>query len=371
MKRGRNLLYIQYFWTAGTLLVPPVAYLSFGHQNSEASSSPPSWRLFCFLCALPCVASAILGYYYVPESPRWLCTHGRTQEALAILKRAARVNGHRSRDSHADRTRTRSDFPYPDGLQIESTSVPKEEQHSLNFARLLNKKWRMLTLKLWGTWLSFAVGYLGTVLIISRVFSASSDKGGGKGPGHQQLQDGDMLDTQTARYYDFDYRAIFQSCAGEVLGLTMAVFTIDRFGRIPTQVVSYAGGGLSLFLLCYFADNDNSNFKSEQQEQAPTRYYILVLLSFVARAFEMGATCVTWVSTAEILTTEIRTSGHSAANAIARLGSMMIPYLLVESTPLTTVGYFMLFVHIFAIMCSLQLPETNGVAMGAGMAKTS
>jgi len=74
---------------------------------------------------------------------------------------------------------------------------------------------------------------------------------------------------------------------------------------------------------------------------------------------------VTWVSTAEVLSTDIRTTGHSSANAMARIGAFFSPFLVEGSTPLPRIGLIMLFVHLFTAACTSGLPETMGRAMGA------
>ena len=61
---------IEYFWTAGSLLVPSLLYISLGLDGGC------SWQLFCILCAIPCVISSILGILVIPESPRWLTAEG-------------------------------------------------------------------------------------------------------------------------------------------------------------------------------------------------------------------------------------------------------------------------------------------------------
>ncbi|GFR95971.1 solute carrier family 22 member 21 [Elysia marginata] len=38
-------------------------------------------------------ATMLLGYFYMPESPRWLATQGRINESLAVLEKMARTNG--------------------------------------------------------------------------------------------------------------------------------------------------------------------------------------------------------------------------------------------------------------------------------------
>ena len=79
----------------------------------------------------------------------------------------------------------------------------------------------------------------------------------------------------------------------------------------------------------------------------------------------MAASCTTWVSTAEIFTTDIRSTGHSAANAVARIGGFLVPYVVSASAPLPFIGTFMLLVACGTAFCAWNLPETKGRDLGA------
>ncbi len=103
--RGRYLLLIEYFWTLGSMLVPVFAYVSLELVYS--------WRLFVALCAIPCLLSLYASIKYVPESPRWLVQEGRNEEAIAILRKAAAVNGV---DPH---------IVFPQGCTIQCEEVEK------------------------------------------------------------------------------------------------------------------------------------------------------------------------------------------------------------------------------------------------------
>lgn len=148
----------------------------------------------------------------------------------------------------------------------------------------------------------------------------------------------------------FDYSAIFISSCAEVVGAAIVIAVVDRIGRIPTQVASYTFGGLFVFLLCYFSN------KSSRP--------LLIAFSFAARVAEMSGSCVTWISTAEIFSTEIRTSGHSVTNAVARLGGFIMPYILSADLSLKYIGAMMLFIHFGTALASYHLPETKGLDLG-------
>ena len=311
--RGNNLLYIEFFWTAGTLLVPVLAWYSLAEGSIE------SWQLFVFLCAIPCVLATILGMIAVPESPRWLLTQGKHEKAVKILRKAAKRNG-------------KDPFElFPDGVEI----TQQHSHVSESVWDLFSPKWFRTTFLLWGAWFGLAFSYFGVIIIVALVFSSHGEV-------DVNGEDGS---------YEFDYGAIFISASSEIVGLLLVLSTIDTWGRIKTAVVSYIGGGASCFLLGLLAWYD-----------APRN--VLVTVAFAARMFMMGASCTTWVSTSEILTTDIRATGHAAANAVARMGGFIAPYIITEGNSIRVIGFIMLLVSLATAYVSRQLPETAGMALG-------
>jgi putative MFS transporter len=132
--RGTNLLAIEYFWTAGTLMVPVLAYFSLSEGDDAHENG---WRIFVLLCGLPCLASTVLGIFYVPESPRWLMTKGKHGKALGILRLAAARNGKDPMEL------------FPENTHLVDDEAAEENN---NFCDLLAPHWRRITLLLWGTW---------------------------------------------------------------------------------------------------------------------------------------------------------------------------------------------------------------------------
>ncbi|OEU20287.1 MFS general substrate transporter, partial [Fragilariopsis cylindrus CCMP1102] len=267
--RGKNLLYIEFFWTFGTLSVPLLAYLTLdttkGGGDGDGEDGGSHWQLFVILCSVPCFISTALGVILVPESPRWLLestSHLEDDEtgsnkAIDILRYAA--------------------------LKNELFNSPSRTR---------------LTLLLWSTWFGLGFLYYGVILAVSIVFTneeeMEDEANGGNGNGNGS--------------YDFDYVAIFISASSEIFGLIIVLYTIDKFGRISSQTISYRIGGIATFLM------DDTTYLHR---------YILIGLAFIARMAMMGASCTTWVSTSEILPTDIRSTGHGSANAMARLGGFI------------------------------------------------
>ena len=318
--RGTNLLFINYFWTIGSLFVVVVAFFTL-HGSKDR------WRVFVAACPFPCFISLVAGYLYIPESARWLLTKGRNAEAMKILREAAKKNGHDV------------DLVFPSNVAL----APEPHHEEATIADLFKPRWLRIILLLWGTWGLSAFGYYGTIMAITNVFAEDSEETDGGG----------NKDDSSGGDYDFDFGAIFVSSGAELLGTTVAIAAVDRMGRIRSQVVSYLLAGLSVGLL----------WISAKSPFIPR--VVLIAFGFSARIFEMAGTCLTWVTTAEVLTTDVRGAGHSTSSAIGRIGAMWAPSLVEGSMPLRTLGIIMLLTHTLTVWCISHVPETKGRNMGA------
>ncbi|CAB9497349.1 Synaptic vesicle 2-related protein [Seminavis robusta] len=310
-QRGTQLLILGYFWTLGTMAVPILAWLGLKEESS--------WRLFVVLCSIPCVISTFLTIVFVPESPRWLLTQGKHDQALEILRTAAATN-------QLDPTET-----FPEGV----TLIDKHEADTevASVFTLLKPEWRKMTILLWSTWIGLAFLYWGTIQVVTLVFVDES-----------QLKNGDVL--------TFDYGAIFSSSCAEIVGQTLVILLIHRAGRTKITSLMYLLGGICVFGLCWAASD------------ITTPRSVLVVLAFFARCFAMGASSMTWIVTAELLPTQIRTTGHSAANGVARLGGAISPFLVSPANPIGLIGLVMGVVSILTSVVAWNLPETAGAAIG-------
>lgn len=328
-ERGSYLLGIKYFWTAGSMITPIIAYITLELYNS--------WRLFAAVCVVPSLLSVFTSQFFVPESPRWLVTKGKNEKALAVLRKAAETNG---LDPYV---------AFPEGILLQDGTgkdVDFSELLSVSYARCqilcmciiyfnflfyflfsTQPRWKKTMITLAVLWGSYCFTFYASIQTVTRIF-----------------------DFPEGAELDFDYAAIFVSSSAELLGTFSAIQLIDRIGRVKTLVGAFLIAGFSLFTLCALDEYANRT--------------VMVFFAIVGRASEMSASCVTWTATAELLSTELLATGHSAVNAVARTGAFFSPYLVDDGNSLFLVGTVLFCVNMLSAFTASQLLETQGVELG-------
>lgn len=92
-KRGSMLSFMAAFWTLGNLFVAGLAWLIIPAEIGFTTQYfvYNSWRIFLIVMALPSFVVAFL-LFFLPESPKFLLTRGKSEEAIAIFKHIYHVN---------------------------------------------------------------------------------------------------------------------------------------------------------------------------------------------------------------------------------------------------------------------------------------
>ena len=136
---------------------------------------------------------------------------------------------------------------------------------------------------MWGVWFGYGFTYNGTVLVITEMF---------------QNQKAIPSDQPT-----FEFGHIAMTSLAETLGVFLACLTVDRWGRINSQIVYYSLGGISFVAMSMpFLENYENT---------------LTFMAFIVRSCELSACCITWITTAEVLNTELRTTGRFKSEYIS------------------------------------------------------
>ncbi len=300
-QRGTNLIGVQVFCIVGALVV----HLTLAQQNLEA------WRQIVVLLSIPSILATVLGLTVVPESPRWLLAQDRQDEALAILRVAAKANG---KDP---------DTLFPAGTILYSH---EPQEPTIGCCAIFSSGWISMTSTLWTTYFGMSFLTHGTIALAVAVFANDA---------RQQ-----------------NYQGFF-TAASQFLSLILVLFLIDSFGRSSTQCLAYAVGGVLCLVISLMEDGDPT-----------TSSNLLLVVTFLAHTCMFGGKCATWISTTEILATELRTTGHGTANAISRVGGFLSSYIVSKIYSLPSIGLALFVISLWTASAASKLPETNVKEMG-------
>jgi MFS transporter, putative metabolite:H+ symporter len=243
--------------------------------------APAAWRFAVFATAAP-VVMLLWWRRSLPESPRWLETRGRVQEAEAAVSRIeAEVIAELGGILPAVGARTQA--------------APSAAVGTLlgNLAALWSRPLRRVTAMSWLMWLSLTSSYYAFFTWIPSLLVKSG-----------------MTVTRSFGYSLLIYIA-------QVPGYYSAAYLIDRIGR-KALIVSYMLlGGASALGLANAHDNLQVTVAG-------------ALLSF----FMNGSYAGLYVYTPELFPTRVRATGSGVASAIGRLGAIASPIIVGYVYPL-------------------------------------
>lgn len=253
--RGRYLVILESFWALGTIIAAGLAWVlvpAYGWRPLLATSAVAALLVFWVR----------LG---VPESPRFLATRGRLDEAWAILGQVARANG-----------RT-----LPPGRLRPLPHRPK-----VTVAALWRPEFWRLTLMLWVAWFCISLAYYGVFTWLPQLFVQR---------GFAFLQ---------------TYQYVFILALAQLPGYFSAAYLVERWGRRPTLAAYLVASGIFAYLFAVVVGD----------------VWIVaaaVLMSF----FSLGAWGALYAYTPELYPTEIRTTGMGWASGMTRIAGSIAPTL--------------------------------------------
>ncbi|XP_051875828.1 solute carrier family 22 member 5-like [Pristis pectinata] len=277
------------FYAFGYILLPIFAYCI------------RDWRMLLLALTLPEILYIPL-WWFIPESPRWLLTQGRKEEAEAILKAAARKNGIVHVGAIFDNTY--------------STMDPTDRnKHSQNYLDLFaTSNIRNVTVILLLMWLICTIGYYG-------------------------------LSLTTPNLHGDPYINCFISAASEII-VYVIVWQLMRGSprRIVTAILLLFSGSMLLFV----------------QLVPSTVQFVITILVMIGKSGVTAAFTIIYVYSSELYPTVVRSMGVGACSTVSRISSIISPYfgyMAAHSGILAFIvmGSFM----IIAGLLSLLLPETH------------
>lgn len=283
--RGRFIVLLESFWGLGWLVAACIAYLlipAFGWQIAFVIGTLPA--LYVFLIRL-----------HLPESIRYLLSHGRTEEAKAIIIDL-------EQKLHVE---SRPFEPEPCTAQADQSAAKPQ------FASLWSSAYRTRTIMLWLAWFGIVFSYYGIFMWLPSIVYSQG----------------------FAVVKTFEYVLIMT--LAQLPGYYAAAWLVDVIGRKYT---------LSLFLLlsgiCSFFFGNAA---------AP---FTLLLWGAAMSFFNLGAWGVIYTYTPEQYPTSIRALGSGWAAGFGRIGGMLAP-VLVGVMLANTLGMSTIFLMFAAVLIAV------------------
>ena len=281
---------LEYVWVCGWLLLAALAYIF------------RDWRELMLYSSVPSLLSFLL-YWLIPESPRWLLSMGRMEEAEAIVKTAAEFN----------QTTLPSDWTLK--------SVQREKVRRANVLDMFRyPTMRMKTLILYYNWFVNAFAYFGLTMNMGTL--------GGS----------DVL-------LNFTISGIL-----EIPAYSAAIILLLYFGRRVPYYCSMLLCGASLLSIMLIP-------RGVYADDWPATAIALFGKSCITFSW-----AVLFIYSAELFPTEIRTSGIGSASFIGRFGGILAPWVgLLAKTYHPYIPAIIFGGNAFlAGLLAVWLPETQG-----------
>ncbi|XP_059619532.1 organic cation transporter protein isoform X2 [Phlebotomus argentipes] len=294
--KWRELLSVIYQipFNLGHLTLPIFAYFIRDWRHLQLALSIPSILLVSY-------------YWLVPESPRWLITVGRVEEASRILKKAAEMN-----KMPTDTINKNLEA----AIKLKGADSPISRGNILDLVKTPNM--RTKTLCMCFNWFVCGISFFGVAQYI----------------GHMS---GDI------------FLNVAISAAITLPGTVIGIYCMKSWGRKYTLIASNTVCGISMLAIAFVPENQ------------ALAVVVLASSSMIGMSISFP-TCYLYAG--EIFPTVVRNIGMGTSSMIARIGSMVAPFVVgaisfAHWLPPLIFGT----VPIIGAFLTFLLPETKGAPL--------
>jgi putative MFS transporter len=192
-RRGRLLVFLDFWWPVGLLLATLLSWIFIGHSIGGAWS----WRWLFLAASFPAFMAFVVRRS-LPESPYFLARQGRSQEAVAVLSEIT-------------------------GREVEPGALSAEGEQRSSVRELLASRLRSRAATTALVWIALNVSYYGLFLWLPFVL-------------------------QGEKHFHVDvYLLLTLSALSQFPGYAAAIWLVERIGRKPTLAAFLFLGGVSAY----------------------------------------------------------------------------------------------------------------------------
>ncbi|XP_029956498.1 solute carrier family 22 member 5 [Salarias fasciatus] len=279
------------FFGLGYMLLPLAAYFV------------RDWRMLLLCLALPGFLY-IPFWWFIPESPRWLLSQGRLDEAVAIVRAAAKMN------------KTEPPAVIFSPLLKELQTQKKKAHNICDLLRSWNIRWVSVTL--WLVWNTVAIAYFG-------------------------------LSLNTANLHGNKYFNCFLSALVEMPAYFLSWVLFRWWSRRLSLCSTFLLGG-SLLLLIQLLPADLVSLP--------------IALEMTGKFAVTTAYAIVYAYSAELYPTVLRNTAVGACSMAARIGSIIAPFFIYLRSYSVSLPYILMgSLTVGSGLLSLLLPESFGMPL--------
>ncbi|WP_275667482.1 sugar porter family MFS transporter [Bacillus haynesii] len=310
-KRGRMVTQNELMIVGGQLL----AYVFNAILGVAMADTGHVWRYMLIICAVPALI-LFLSMLIVPESPRWLTSKGKKDEALRVLKRIR------------DEKRAEAEF-----IEIEAAAEKDSELEKASIKDFSAPWLRRILL--------IGIG----VAVVNQITGVNSIM---------------YYGTQILQKSGFGTKAALVANIANglisVIAVIVGIWLVGKVNRRPMLMIGLAGTTTSLLLIAIF---------SMAFDGSAALPYIVLSLTVIFLAFMQGCVGpVTWLVIAEIFPQRLRGLGSGISVFFLWMANFIIGFafpILLSSAGLANT----FFVFVAMGLCGIgfvykYMPETNG-----------
>ena len=293
--RGLLLSINLFFWWAGFAVAYVVGFFLVGLGEE-------SWRWMLASSALP-AALVLLMRLGTPESPRWLASKGRVDEARAIVKETF-------------------------GEDADLEDLPPEPPQT-SFWSIFRHGYARRSVFVGAFWLLQVTPLFALFTFATPVLEAFNLGGGNKA------------------YLGSALIGLFA-----LAGIVPAMFAVNNIGRRPVLIWPFLITGIALLILGIAPGSPA---------------WVIVTLFIVFAFFNAGSSVLQWIYPNELFPTEVRATAMGFGTAVSRIGAAIGTFMLPLSLAGLGIGPTMIIASLFCfvgfVMSWFMAPETKGLAL--------